>query len=105
MDSALLTTAPRDQGQENEMSTFAERKAERKAAQQSGIKYNFAVVEQQYTGKTVAVFSSKKEADRFANEQIGCVAGNTRAYQAWCALLRENTFAPNARFSVVRIEA
>lgn len=86
------------------MSDFRTRKAARIAAQSAGVKYKFQVVAQ-YDGKCVGTFSSRREAERFANEQIGPVAGNTAAFKAWCVMRPRNEPTPWTHFHVVRAEA
>lgn len=85
------------------MSTFAERKAARKAAGNTNKKVAFEVRDSFY-GQLVGTFESRKAAESFANEQIGSEVGNTGAYQAWHAMQPRNEVKPFVYFEVTRVE-
>lgn len=82
------------------MTTFAERKAARKAS--GNRKFVFEVRDSFY-GQLVRTFESRKQAEQFAKEQING-EGDTMAYKAWHAMQPRNEVKPYVWFEVTRVE-
>ena len=74
------------------MTTFAERKAARKA---SG--------NRKFVFELVRTFESRKQAEQFAKEQLNG-EGDTMAYKAWHAMQPRNEVKPYVWFEVTRVE-
>ncbi|MCC4588776.1 hypothetical protein LL962_16985 [Xanthomonas sp. NCPPB 1067] len=97
------------------MTDFRTRKADRIAARLANphARYRFQVVCTSYylpdgISNVVGVFNSRKEAEEFAFEQQGPIAGNTKAWKAMesrCGRRLPGGLPFSASFQVERVEA